>query len=99
MKNIKQVGNGSPAVLVTDGAPTMLQSYLLDIRAERNHRLAVSDWTVNSFSGDKKTKWETYRQELRDLPESITEVGEFFEWPEEPENLNNLPQNIRSDTE
>lgn len=96
MKNTKSFNGASPAILITEGTPTMLELYLLDIRAERNYRLSVSDWTVNAFSGDKKTKWETYRQALRDLPDSITEAYQTFEWPEEPEDLHNLPQNINT---
>ena len=96
MRNSKRINDAPPAVLITDGEPTSLELYLLNIRAERNYRLSVSDWTVNAFSGDKKTKWETYRQALRDLPKSITEAYQTFEWPEEPEDLHNLSQNINT---
>lgn len=39
------------------------------LREERDTRLAVTDWTQNPDVPDAtKTKWQTYRQALRDLP-------------------------------
>ena len=39
------------------------------LREERDARLAVTDWTQNPDVPDAtKTKWQTYRQALRDLP-------------------------------
>ena len=39
------------------------------LREERDARLAETDWTQNpDVSNDVKTKWQTYRQALRDLP-------------------------------
>ena len=42
-----------------------------DVRRQRDADLATSDWTQladSQLSSDDKTKWATYRQELRDLP-------------------------------
>ena len=39
------------------------------LREERDVRLAVTDWTQNPDVPDAtKTKWQAYRQALRDLP-------------------------------
>ncbi len=39
------------------------------LREERDARLAETDWTQNpDVSNDVKTKWQAYRQALRDLP-------------------------------
>ena len=33
----------------------------------------------------KKTEWATYRQALRDLPESVTDARTFNNWPNNPD--------------
>jgi hypothetical protein len=54
---------------------TGTQEYgLAEIRKERNRLLAESDWTQFADSPlDQETKnsWATYRQALRDMPESV----------------------------
>lgn len=45
------------------------------VRVERNGLLSQSDWTqaVDSpLTAEKKTEWATYRQQLRDLPSTLT---------------------------
>jgi hypothetical protein len=57
-----------------------------NLRAERNEMLMRSDWTQLPNSGlseEKKAAWETYRQALRDLPETMTE-GLEYTLPEVP---------------
>jgi len=49
------------------------QTFMADLRAERNQRLRDSDWTqladvAANMSEDEKTRWSAYRQALRDLP-------------------------------
>lgn len=54
-----------------------------EVRAQRNRRLAESDWTQVSDAHVDKAAWATYRQQLRDVsaqvgfPWSVT-------WPQEP---------------
>ena len=46
-----------------------------NLRGERNFLLNQSDWTQfqdSPITGSKLTEWQTYRQELRDLPSTIT---------------------------
>ena len=41
---------------------------------KRNNKLIDSDWTQmpdSPLSGEKKTEWATYRQTLRDIPNSL----------------------------
>ena len=55
------------------------------LRAERDALLASSDWTQASDSpltDEVKTTWVTYRQELRDFPESADPANPV--WPEAP---------------
>lgn len=46
------------------------------LRQNRSKRLTDSDWTQipdNSLSEEQKELWRTYRQQLRDLPSTLTE--------------------------
>lgn len=59
----------------------------IEVRAERNYKLALSDWTQLadvSLSQEQKQAWNTYRQALRD----ITSQAGFpwnISWPTQPE--------------
>ena len=56
------------------------------IRSERDSLLKDCDFSQLSDSpldGSAKTAWATYRQELRDLPSSITDVDDVS-WPVKP---------------
>jgi hypothetical protein len=60
-------------------------SYLA-LRRDRDEMLMRSDWTQLPNSGlsqAAKESWETYRQALRDLPETMTEDLEYV-LPEVP---------------
>lgn len=55
-----------------------------NIRADRNSRLAQSDWTQGKDIPEAtSTAWATYRQALRDIP---TQAGFPYNvtWPQEP---------------
>jgi len=64
------------------------------LRAERNRRLAATDWVALSdahLSQDRKDAWFAYRQELRDLPDVVTESmlvatspSDSVPWPLDP---------------
>lgn len=56
------------------------------IRETRNKLLLESDWTQGQdspLSDEKKTEWRTYRQALRDIPDSNTNYNEVV-WPDKP---------------
>ena len=53
------------------------------IRAERDHRLAASDWTQVSDAPVDAAAWADYRQQLRDIPQNYI-LPDDVEWPEEP---------------
>jgi hypothetical protein len=56
------------------------------LRARRNALLAASDWTALAdahLSQAKKDAWFAYRQELRDLPDAVTDPTQV-EWPLDP---------------
>ena len=65
----------------------ILENHKNFIRLERDKRLAESDWTQNidsPLSEEKKVEWQTYRQELRDLISTITNVNDIINWPNKP---------------
>ena len=58
---------------------------LNQVRAERNARLAETDWTQSrdvTLSND--SAWQTYRQALRDITDSATSLDDVT-WPTKPE--------------
>lgn len=60
------------------------------VRAERNKKLAESDWTQTADSplhDSVKAAWRNYRTQLRDLPsvQSGTTTLSQIEWPEPPD--------------
>ena len=62
---------------------------LEDLRETRNKLLAESDWTRmddNGLDDDDREIWAIYRQELRDLPESLDNIESLDDivWPESP---------------
>ena len=67
--------------------------WLLDeLRISRNMKLLSCDWTQladSPLSNDKKAEWATYRQELRDLPATVTDINDdrtiTVNWPTEPD--------------
>jgi hypothetical protein len=53
------------------------------IRSKRNNLLALSDYTqMSDWPGDKAS-WATYRQTLRDLPQTYTNAADVV-WPSKP---------------
>ncbi len=63
------------------------------LRKERNSLLNKTDWTQNDdVPTETQTKWQTYRQQLRDLPASASpKLDEIYEldlssvtWPTKP---------------
>jgi hypothetical protein len=56
----------------------------LEIRTERNEKLAGSDWTQIADATVDKTVWAMYRQALRDIT-SQTGFPYSVQWPTQPE--------------
>jgi hypothetical protein len=56
------------------------------VRAQRNSSLRGSDWTqiADAALGDHTIEeWATYRQALRDVPQTYSRVSEVV-WPNDP---------------
>lgn len=67
------------------------QQFLAVLRADRNIKLAATDWTQlfdSPLTAAEKQAWANYRQSLRDLPSSLTNVTDLQQvsWPAEPAN-------------
>lgn len=69
-------------------------SFLADVRKERNKRLAICDWTQAADSplhDSVKAAWRNYRNQLRNLlalyetPDPTITSLEHIEWPEPPD--------------
>ena len=62
----------------------------IDLRQKRDSLLINSDWTQtidSPLSDTKKLEWQTYRQQLRDLPATYKDIESVEEviFPKEPE--------------
>lgn len=73
-----------------DGKVNILKTTLQYLRDKRNARLKTSDWTQmpdSPLTDSKKQEWATYRQQLRDLPESYTDEDEITDivFPTKPD--------------
>ena len=70
----------------------ILEWHKNQVRSKRLELLISSDWTQlsagNPLSSSKKSAWKTYRQKLRDLPATITELNDAkgfdLVWPTAP---------------
>ena len=71
------------------------ETKLLMLRNVRNQLLEESDWTQindSQLSTDKKTEWQKYRQELRDITKKFSSIDEKdesgnatgFKFPDKP---------------
>ena len=73
----------------TDKMNEMYKYEYQGIRTQRNDLLYKSDWTCSVTDGpltqEQKDAWATYRQQLRDLPSTITDPTQVT-WPTPPTN-------------
>jgi hypothetical protein len=81
---------GDDGTVTLEADPLKVQAKLdaawTQLRAERNRRLAATDWTQlldTHLSQANRTAWSSYRQELRDLPDEVTDPTQV-EWPMDP---------------
>ena len=57
---------------------------LKDLRAERNKRIAETDWTQHDdVPIETKNKWKQYRQALREITDTYTSLEDVV-WPVKP---------------
>ena len=85
---VKGVQDGDQVTLVADSAKVQAKTDAAwaAIRSKRNRLLRDSDFTQmpdSPMSQEKKDAWAAYRQELRDLPDELTDPL-TVEWPLDP---------------
>lgn len=66
---------------------TQTNNAFLELRTHRDKLLLESDWTQSPDSpltDAKKTEWATYRQALRDLPDTYSDIPKtskgYLDW-------------------
>lgn len=64
-------------------AAAALEQQANEVRAERNRRLAETDWTQLADAPVNQAAWAAYRQALRDVPEQAGFPLDVI-WPIEP---------------
>ena len=69
-------------VIEYDEAAVMTEANMMALRAERNQRLANTDWWASSDL-TMTAEQTAYRQALRDITDTYTSLDDVV-WPEEP---------------
>ena len=54
-----------------------------NIRTKRDYILKFTDWTVIPGCSVDQAQWSAYRQNLRDIPQTYTEITNVS-WPSQP---------------
>ena len=72
-----------------EAIPPVVEDVATHIRQKRLRLLAKCDWTQTAdspLSDTKKAEWQTYRQALRDLPDSADSWATINDivWPNQP---------------
>ena len=69
-----------------NGTDLSAADHLAMLRKERNSKLTKCDWTQNGdVPSETQTKWQAYRQSLRDLPANTADPTIWnVTWPTEP---------------
>lgn len=75
--------------LAIEDAPAVVINVQAHIRELRETRLKICDWTVgvdSPLSDSKKAEWVTYRQALRDMPNTYSSENDIDNviWPTRP---------------
>lgn len=67
-----------------ESAEISSEEELLMVRSQRNQILSQSDWTqIPDVPEETQSKWKTYRQQLRDITETFTDM-QSLTWPTKP---------------
>ena len=76
-------GSWTATPRTADDLAARLAQQAAAVRADRNGRLAATDWTQIADSTADKPAWSTYRQALRDVP---LQAGfpQNVSWPQKP---------------
>jgi hypothetical protein len=76
-------GSWTATPRTVDDLAARLAQQAAAVRADRNARLAATDWTQIADSTADKPAWGAYRQALRDVPAQVG-FPQSVTWPEQP---------------
>lgn len=84
---LNAINNDNKEIIVVNGALQLRDKIVVltwdGVRLIRNNLLSSSDYTqMVDYPGDK-TAWATYRQLLRDIPQTYTDPNDVI-WPSPP---------------
>jgi hypothetical protein len=81
----QQVAQGLAQVVQLINDPTRLAAYWNDVIIKRNGLLVESDWTqLRDVSLGDNPEWVSYRQQLRDIPQTYASDPRLIVWPVKP---------------
>jgi hypothetical protein len=81
----QQVAQGLAQVVQLINDPTRLATYWNDVIIKRNGLLVESDWTqLRDVSLGDNPEWVSYRQQLRDIPQTYASDPRLIVWPVKP---------------
>lgn len=81
----QQVAEGKATVTQLTQDSSRLAAYWQDVKTKRNNLLSESDWTQKrdvNLAND--AEWVTYRQQLRDIPQTYASDPRLIVWPIKP---------------
>jgi hypothetical protein len=81
----QQVAQGLAQVVQLINDPARLAAYWNDVIIKRNGLLVESDWTqLRDVSLGDNPEWVSYRQQLRDIPQTYASDPRLIVWPVKP---------------
>jgi hypothetical protein len=81
----QQVAEGKAQVLQLTQVADRLAAYWNDVIIKRNGLLVDSDWTqLRDVSLGDNPEWVSYRQQLRDIPQTYASDPRLIVWPVKP---------------
>jgi hypothetical protein len=81
----QQVAAGTATVVQLTNDPSRLAAYWSDVKSKRNLLLQDADWTqMRDVDLSNNSAWVTYRQNLRDIPQTYSSDPRLIVWPTKP---------------
>jgi len=81
----QQVAAGTAQVVQLINDPTRLAAYWNDVKTKRNLLLQDADWTqMRDVDLSNNSAWVSYRQDLRDIPQTYASDPRLIVWPVKP---------------
>jgi len=81
----QQVAAGTATVVQLTDDPSRLAAYWSDVKTKRNLLLQDADWTqMRDVDLSNNSAWVTYRQNLRDIPQTYSSDPRLIVWPTKP---------------